>query len=46
MKVIGLLSSEEEAKELTYIAQVCQVEDRVRFIAHIQKIKKLLKEKL
>jgi hypothetical protein len=44
MLVIGLLSTEEEANEIKYIAQVCKVEDRIRFIARIQKVKKLMKE--
>jgi len=44
MKVIGLLSSEEEAKEIKYIAQICTLENRIRFITHIQKIKKLLRD--
>ena len=43
MKVIGLLSSEEEANELKYIAQICEIKDRIRFIARIQKIKNKLK---
>ena len=45
MKVIGLLSSEEEANELKYIAQICEIEDRIRFIIHIQKIKIMLKNR-
>ena len=44
MKVIGLLSSEEEANELKYIAQICAVRERVRFIVRLQKLKKLLKK--
>ena len=44
MLVIGLLSTEDEANEITYIAQVCKVEDRIRFIARIQKIKTMMKE--
>ena len=44
MKVIGLLSTKEEANELRYIAQICEVENRIRFIARIQKLKDLMKE--
>ena len=44
MKVIGLLSSEEEANEIRYIAQVCEIEGRIRFLIHIQKIKDMLKK--
>ena len=44
MKVIGLLSTKEEANELRYVAQVCEVENRIHFIARIQKLKDLMKE--
>ena len=44
MKVIGLLSTKEEVEELKYIAQICQVEDRIRIITKINRIKKLLRE--
>ena len=43
MLVIGLLSSEQEANEIKYIAKVCSVEDRIHFIVRMQKIKELLK---
>ena len=43
MLVVGLLSSEQEANEIKYIAKVCAVEDRIRFIVRMQKIKELLK---
>lgn len=43
MLVIGLLSSQQEAKEIRYIAKVCEVEDRIHFIVRMQKIKELLK---
>ncbi len=42
MRVIGLLSTQKEANEIKYIANVCSVENRIRFIVHIQKIKRLL----
>jgi len=41
MKIIGLLSTEEEAQEIQYIAKICTVEDRIRHIVHVYKIKKL-----
>ena len=41
MIVIGLLSTEEEAQELQFIAKICTVEDRIRHIVQIDKIKKL-----
>lgn len=44
MKVIGLLSSEEEANELRYIAQVAMVRERIRFVVHLDKVKKLMKK--
>jgi|YNPBryantNP2012_1023418.scaffolds.fasta_scaffold15765_1 hypothetical protein len=44
MKVIGLLSTEEEANEIRYIAQVCTVADRIRFLVHLDKVKRVLEE--
>jgi hypothetical protein len=41
MIVIGLLSTEEEAQEIQYIAKICTVEDRIRHIVRINKIKKI-----
>jgi hypothetical protein len=45
MRVIGLLSSEEEANEIKFIAKVCTINDRIRFIIHIDKLKKMVDEK-
>ena len=42
MLVVGLLSSEQEAKELKYIARVCELETRIRLIVRTQKIKDML----
>ena len=42
MLVVGLLSSQEEANEIKYIAKVCTLEDRIRFICRMQKVKELL----
>jgi len=44
MLIIGLLSSQQEANEIRYIAKICEVEERIRFIVRMEKIKKLLKE--
>jgi len=44
MLVIGLLSSEEEANELKFIAKVCTLEDRIHFIVRINKLKKMAQE--
>jgi hypothetical protein len=40
MKVIGLLSTEEEANEIKFIAKVCSLNDRIRFIVKIDKLRK------
>lgn len=44
MIVIGLLSSKQEVEEIKYIAKVCGVEDRIRFVVRMQRIKELLKK--
>jgi hypothetical protein len=44
MIVIGLLSTEEEAQEIQYIAKICVVESRIRYLVHIEKVKQLVKE--
>lgn len=43
MLIVGLLSSKQEAEEIKYIAKVCDVEDRIRFVVRMQKIKEMLK---
>lgn len=42
--IIGLLSTEQEVEEIKYIAKVCSLEDRIRFIVRMQRIKDLLKK--
>jgi hypothetical protein len=44
MLIVGLLSSQQEANEIKNIARICEVEDRIRFIVRMQKIKNLLKD--
>ena len=44
MRVIGLLSTEEEARELQFIAKVCTIEYRIYNIVKIEKLKKMVKE--
>ena len=44
MIVIGLLSSKQEVEEIKYIAKVCDVENRIRFVVRMQRIKELLKK--
>jgi len=43
MIVIGLLSNKQEVEEIKYIAKVCDVEDRIRFVVRMQRIKEMLK---
>ena len=43
MLVVGLLSTKQEIEEIQYIAKVCDVEDRIRFVVRMQKIKEMLK---
>jgi hypothetical protein len=44
MLVIGLLSTEQEVEEIKYIAKICTLEDRIRFVVRMQKIRELLKK--
>jgi hypothetical protein len=44
MIVIGLLSTEEEAQEIQFIAKICSVEDRIRYIVHVDRIKQLVSQ--
>lgn len=41
MIVIGLLSTEEEAQEIQFIAKICTVENRIRYLAYVDRIKQL-----
>ena len=43
MRVAGLLSSPQEAKEIQFVAKICTLKDRIHFIVKTQKIKELLK---
>jgi hypothetical protein len=43
MLIVGLLSSEQEAEEIKYIAKICDVEDRIRFVVRMQRMKEMLK---
>jgi hypothetical protein len=42
MIVIGLLSTEEEAQEIQFIAKICTVENRIRYLVHVERIKQLV----
>jgi hypothetical protein len=44
MIVIGLLSTEEEALEIQYIAKICTIENRIRYLVHVEKVKQLVRE--
>ncbi|HVQ00950.1 MAG TPA: hypothetical protein VMT57_05500 [Candidatus Thermoplasmatota archaeon] len=39
MIVIGLISTEEEAQELQFIAKICTIENRIRHIIYIERAK-------
>ena len=43
MLVVGLLSNKQEVEEIKYIAKVCEIENRIRFVVRMQKIKEMLK---
>ncbi len=44
MIIIGLLSTEEEALEIQYIAKICVVENRIRHLVHVEKVKELVRD--
>jgi len=44
MLVIGLLSTEEEAQEIQFIAKICTLEDRIRYLVHVESIKQHVRE--
>jgi hypothetical protein len=41
MIVIGLLSTKQEVEEIKYIAKVCDVEERIRLVVRMQRLKEL-----
>jgi len=43
MKVIGLITSIQEARELEYIANVCEVVKRIHYLAKIGKIRNIFR---
>lgn len=45
MKVIGLVTSMQEAKELEYIAKVCTLVNRIHYLAKVGKMRRLRGEK-
>ena len=46
MIVIGLLSTKQEVDEIKFIAKVCDVEDRIRLVVRMQKIKDLFDKEM
>jgi len=44
MLVIGLLSTQQEAEEIKFIAKVCTLEDRIHFLVRMNKLKELLRQ--
>jgi len=44
MLIVGLLSSKKEAQEISYIAKICDIEERVHFAVRMQKLKEMLKK--
>jgi hypothetical protein len=44
MLVVGLLSNKQEVNEIKNIAKICEVENRVRFVVRMHKIKELMKK--
>ncbi len=44
MIIIGLLSTEEEALEIQYIAKICTIENRIRYLVHVEKVRELVRE--
>ena len=43
MLIVGLLSNKQEAEEVKYIANICDIEDRIHFLVRMQRIKEMLK---
>jgi len=41
MIVIGLLSTKQEVDDIKYIAKVCDVEERIRLVVRMQRLKEL-----
>jgi hypothetical protein len=41
MIVIGLLSTKQEVEDIKYIAKVCDVEERIRLVVRMQRLKEL-----
>jgi len=45
MQVIGLLSTEEEAREIQYVAKIYALEYKIHQIVRFEKLKKIMEEK-
>lgn len=44
MIVIGLLSTKQEVEDIKYIVKICDIEDRIRFVVRMQKIKEFMRK--
>lgn len=44
MIVIGLLSTKQEVEEITFITKICEIENQIRFVVRMEKIKELIKK--
>ena len=44
MIVIGLLSTEEEAREIQNIANICVIENRIRYLVHVERVRQHVRE--
>ncbi|MBN2604040.1 MAG: hypothetical protein JXA91_07920 [Candidatus Thermoplasmatota archaeon] len=46
MKIVGLLSTPQEAQEIQFISKMCILRDRIHFLVKTQKIKEMLKKEV
>jgi hypothetical protein len=42
MIIIGLLSTKQEVEEIKFISKICDIENRIRFVVRMDKIKNLI----
>ncbi|MFO7677567.1 MAG: hypothetical protein R6V50_04195 [Thermoplasmatota archaeon] len=45
MKIIGLLSTQEEAEEIQFVAKICTLQKRIHYITYLEKIKNPIRKK-
>ena len=44
MIIVGLLSTENEAEEVQFIAKICKIEERIHYIARKEAIRRLISQ--